>query len=61
MAAIQDVTIRIEIEPVVKLTCLNFDCRHNLAEDPLCLPYCNLKCLQLDETGKCSAFERAEV
>jgi hypothetical protein len=53
MAKISPV-IRFEFEPLVKLTCLNVDCIHNLAHNALDPEAaCNLKTLSINEDGKC--------
>lgn len=52
--AILNPKITLEFEPVVKLTCLNFKCVHNLAHrvmDPQAS--CNLKLLTIRSDGTC--------
>lgn len=42
--------IKLEIEPIVKLSCINMDCRFNLKT------HCNLKHLTIVSDGKCKDF-----
>jgi hypothetical protein len=61
MASLNNVIIRVDIEPVVKLACYNFDCKFNLChsqDDPAA--FCNLKHIEIDDSGRCSNFERIE-
>ena len=46
--------VKIEFEPIVKLTCLNFHCVHNLFMTGDA--FCNLKQLQIGSDGKCKAM-----
>jgi hypothetical protein len=51
MVAASRISITLDIEPVVKLLCLNTECVFNLAErDIVC---CNLKHVTLDFEGVC--------
>lgn len=54
MAGISEIGIKVEIEPVVKLICMNVECYHNLSKSRgvFC---CNLKHLKLDGGGECTA------
>jgi hypothetical protein len=48
-------TIKFEIEPWVKLTCLNFGCVHNLSSNVIePEAACNLKQISIDRDGKCA-------
>lgn len=52
----QPLTLTIELEPVVKVLCLAFTCRHNLIDrhDSMC---CNLKHLEITSDGRCGLYE----
>ena len=51
-----DFKITFEVEPIVKLTCLNTSCKYNLGERHgyIC---CDLKYVEINEAGKCSMME----
>ena len=51
MATLNAMSIRVEIEPIVKLLCCNLTCRFNRGGT------CDLKHVRLDETGLCAESE----
>lgn len=53
MARIDNVKVIMEIEPIVKLRCLDYTCRFNLRA----ISRCNFKKLLIDEHGKCKFKE----
>ena len=55
MAALGKVGIRIDIEPIVKLMCMETECKHHL--DAHGWMACNLKHVSLGEAGICMDFE----
>lgn len=58
-----NVSIKIDIEPVVKLACRNLACKHNLVNSGILTDrgiYCRLKHLLIGEDGRCEMFERME-
>ena len=62
MASMGDLTVKIEIEPVVKLICEETACVYNMAnmrmgDNYLC---CNLKLLEIKEGGRCAMFRTAQ-
>jgi len=50
-----NISIRVELDPIVKLACTASDCKHNLLFDDG--PYCNLKRVRLDEDRRCTEYE----
>jgi len=55
MASANNLTITVALEPIVKLTCLNVNCKfHLLVYDWLC---CNLKHVDIGEQGECRNYE----
>ena len=52
MAKLQDLKIKYEIEPIVKLTCMS-QCKNRLRNSFSC----NLKRLTISTNGKCNSFE----
>ena len=63
MARMSDIKVTFEIEPVVKLVCLNKKCRYNMTRREFGGAFgffCNLKNLEVDQDGKCAMFERGE-
>jgi hypothetical protein len=55
MARLNDIMIKIEIEPLVKLTCNAINCRHNLARKEGG-HHCNFKHVVLMEGGRCEHY-----
>ena len=49
-------TLTVEIDPVVKIICLAFTCRHNLVHmhASMC---CNLKHIEVMSDGRCGMYE----
>ena len=43
----------IDIESIVKLNCLNIECKYHSIN----LPYCNLKVVGLDKNGVCCYYK----
>jgi hypothetical protein len=61
MAKLEIDPIKFEIEPLVKLVCMEFRCVHNLANwvgDPQAA--CNLKKLIIERHGKCGSMKLKE-
>jgi hypothetical protein len=58
MAKLGDLQITFEIEPVAKLICHSFECKHNLSR--YAGAYCNLKHLEIGERHECMNYESAE-
>lgn len=54
MTSVNDMVITIEIEPIVKLTCNNRDCRHNANHLRNRSLTCNLKAVSIDSAGQCA-------
>ena len=54
MASMSSFSVNFEIEPVVKVMCLNESCAHNLVARHG-RAYCNLKHVVIDESGKCQS------
>lgn len=54
MAAVSNVQIQFEIEPVVKVFCVAKTCKNNLF--PVFGGCCNLKHIKIGRTGKCESF-----
>ena len=50
------ISVKIEIEPVVKLDCMNKDCKHNLIDRGY--SGCNLKYISISKDGKCKEMSR---
>jgi len=46
-----DMKITVELDPIVKLQCLNIACKHNTHY--VSGLYCNLKNVMIDEDGQC--------
>jgi len=56
-----DLSIKFEIEPVVKLYCMATDCKHNLCKHPSSgWIACNLKVVEIGADGKCASYEPRE-
>ena len=56
--AINNFTITFDIEPLVKLYCLNLDCRFNLVNNRAAeCAHCTLKFIGIEADGKCEMFE----
>lgn len=53
------ISICIEIEPIVKLTCLDFKCKNNMRTSGFCC--CNLKHVYIDSDGKCKHREKIKT
>lgn len=52
-----EINVKIDIEPIVKLECINSACTHNFINFRSVQELgCNLKHLSLDENGKCVEF-----
>jgi len=59
MARMTDIKLTLDIEPVVKLSCANTDCRFSLLREGwLC---CGLKYIGIDENGRCMQYEPREA
>jgi len=52
----KDVSIVFEYEPLCKVICTCFDCKHNLTWQEMAS--CNLKWVQIDEEGRCASMEK---
>ena len=50
-----NIKITADIEPIVKLGCIKFDCVNNLHNSGY--DCCNLKHICIDENGRCFCFE----
>jgi hypothetical protein len=59
MARMSDISITFQVEPIIKLDCLNSQCRFNLLNEHIG-SFCNLKRIVLDEKGGCIQFEEKE-
>ena len=57
MASLRDVAITFEIEPIVKIVCHAFECKHNLSR--FAGAYCNLKHFDIGEKHVCTSYESA--
>ena len=53
-------SITLELEPIVKLYCLNLDCRFHMTNTRIDSALCVLKYLEIDNEGKCGMFEQKE-
>ena len=51
-----DFSITFDIEPIVKLSCQTVNCRNNLMSDHIGM-LCNLKHIDIGETGRCLQFD----
>ena len=51
-----DIKIKIDIESVAKLTCINRNCVNNLSKSGYFA--CNLKYVTIGETGKCESMSK---
>lgn len=63
MAALGNVEITFEFEPIVKLICTATNCRFNLMNSELPAKryaVCNLKHITLNHIAACTQFERIE-
>jgi hypothetical protein len=56
MAAMGNIEIIFDIEPVCKVVCVAVTCRHNLMQLNHSV-HCNLKHIDLDDTGRCNSFK----
>ena len=54
-----NISISLEIEPIVKLVCEELHCRHNLANRPGGFLACELKHLRIAVGGTCASLEMA--
>lgn len=57
MAAIGDIHIIFDFEPIVKITCLAITCKNNLYPETL---HCNLKHISIGQEARCEDFEARE-
>jgi hypothetical protein len=57
MTRMKDFKITFEIEPFVKLQCLNTECKFNLINFGDDYMACVLKMVVIDENGHCKLFE----
>jgi len=51
------ISINFEIEPIVKLRCLNGKCKNRITGEY----HCNLKHIDIDDDGRCKNLELWEV
>ena len=51
----KELSIVVDIEPIVKLVCMNFTCRYNL--DRIGRAECNLKNIVISSDGLCANYE----
>lgn len=49
--------ITFDIEPIVKLTCLKFNCRFNGTKSSHPSPTCQLKEIEIGSLGDCQQYE----
>lgn len=55
MARASNISVKFEIEPICKVTCLMISCRHNLSDKGwLC---CDLKNIEIGRVGICKQME----
>ena len=58
MADLSNYSITFDLEPIVKLVCLNTACKNHLQWFGAAA--CNLKQISIDEDGRCRDFERID-
>lgn len=51
--------VKFEIEPIVKVDCVNIKCFHNMHR--VAGFYCNLKFININEEGRCKSFRIEKV
>jgi hypothetical protein len=56
MPQLDDITITFEIEPIVKLTCMAFNCKHNAYMFRSAT--CDYKHVAIDADHQCQSFEK---
>jgi hypothetical protein len=60
MAELNPVKITFEVDPIVKLVCSAFDCKHNLARNNFAGPHCDLKYIFMNTQHQCREYEKAD-
>jgi hypothetical protein len=58
MASLPEIEVTFQIEPMVKLSCVAFDCAHNLAHNNFGVgAFCNLKYVSMSPSHQCDDYE----
>ena len=52
-----DASITVELDPIVKVYCMNTKCKYNLTNSAVQSWHCVLKYMEIGENGECKQFE----